>query len=141
MPYDSLIKDPVHKPKVLAKTYVTALKAAKAKATIVKAEATMPRGWDYGVLIELNVTPKNSADSETLVLTLNVGSADDRNGSSAQASGIASVGKGLGQVISTQRSGSPDQVIKRLASDSAAYFGRQTESSQFEDMIRLLESS
>jgi hypothetical protein len=138
---DSLITNPAHKPKTLAKTYVSELKAAKVKATVTRADSFMPRGWDYGVIVGLSATFKGEQSPVQITFSLNVAAASKesyRDNVPAEASGTVSIGPGIGQQIGIRRATDPDVVIKGLTSDIVAYANSQNES-VLSSMVSVLE--
>ena len=104
-PYEQLIDNPDHKPKKVAAVIKKMLKKAGV-VKIVKAEAAMPRSWDYGLYFVVEVTKKDG-ESVSGAITINV--ADN------EVSGNVTMDAPYG-VVAVERGRDFDTVLKRLVS-------------------------
>ena len=104
---DELVKDPALLPKNIAKTYEKKFKAHGVRVVIHKSITTMPRGWAYGNITEVDVPER------TLVFTLKINVAE------GEVSGIVSEGAGLGRVVGQARDNNAESVISQLVSEAA----------------------
>lgn len=125
------------KPKNLAKIFSKAVEKIGGKTNVVRADSTMPRGWDSGVIVVLDITlPKESSFQATLTLNIAKGDKDEV----PEASGTMIVPSNLGGVISTQRGKDPFEVATRLISDFSSHFSSSKSEDVIRGMTRLLES-
>jgi hypothetical protein len=133
---EQAITTPEHKPKALVKGFLAAFKSAKIPATLVKAEATLPRNWDYGVLIIFEIPGQD----EQVVFSINAQVTGDRKEASGTVS-LARVGS-LGQVLDTQRGVDPVAIAKKLVATAVDRLRppKAENRSIIRDMVYILES-
>lgn len=119
--YDRAVTDPAHKPKKLASTIVSGLKKGIGRGTkveVVKAEATMTRGWDYGFHGVFKITlPDGDSLRASFVVHFAKG----------EVSGNAQLDAKYGGVVSNPRASKADRVIESLISDVSRHLKRKTE--------------
>lgn len=112
--YSAMVDDPRHMPKVLAKAFVEYLKPL-GKAKVVKAEATAPRGWDYGFLGVFEIT----YDGEPVKLTLSMPIARNETGGNVAADG------GYGVIATSNKAADVDKALRYMASEVVTRFKKR----------------
>lgn len=119
----------------IAAKYVKALHRIKPRPqsiTVRKAERTLPRGWDWGAYVVLDIILSNG-ESVSATITLCVADAEE-------ASGNVQLDADYGGVITTARAQTPDGVIQRLMSDTADHLSRGLDSVS-SDLVTMAQSS
>lgn len=119
--YDRAVTNPEHKPKKLAARLKKELTKGIGKGTkieVVKAEATMPRGWDYGFHGILKITLPGG-DSLKAAVTL--------HSAKEEASGNAHLDAKYGGVVSNPRGRDLDKVLSTMIGDVSRHLKKKTE--------------